>query len=127
MRVRVLRRHILGYSVCLCPIKRTPGFHELKTAACLAGCCNNECFSRKFLTEMDLDINSLEFLTIVVACKIWGHKWSGQSISVQCDSEVSTNIINHDHSRSVYLNKCNWELLYVAANLKFNIRACHVL
>ena len=27
---RVLRRHIWGYYVCLCPIKRTPGVYELK-------------------------------------------------------------------------------------------------
>ena len=27
---RVLRRHILGYPVCLCPIKGTPGLNELK-------------------------------------------------------------------------------------------------
>ena len=26
---RVLRRHIGGYSVCLCPIKRTPGLYGL--------------------------------------------------------------------------------------------------
>ena len=26
---RVLRRHIWGYSVCLCPIKGTPGLNEL--------------------------------------------------------------------------------------------------
>ena len=28
---RVLRRHIWGYSVCLCPTKGTPGFNELNT------------------------------------------------------------------------------------------------
>ena len=28
---RILRRHIWGYSVCLCPIKGTPGFNELKS------------------------------------------------------------------------------------------------
>ena len=27
---RVLRRHIWGYSVCLCPIKGTPGLNKLK-------------------------------------------------------------------------------------------------
>ena len=27
---RILRRHIWGYSVCLCPIKGTPGLKELK-------------------------------------------------------------------------------------------------
>ena len=26
---RVLRRHTWGYSVCLCPIKRTPGLYGL--------------------------------------------------------------------------------------------------
>ena len=26
---RVLRRHIWGYAVCLCPIKGTPGLNEL--------------------------------------------------------------------------------------------------
>ena len=30
---RVLRRHIWGYSVCLCPIKGTPGLNELNQAA----------------------------------------------------------------------------------------------
>ena len=29
MRRRVLQRHICGYSVCLCPIKRTPGLYGL--------------------------------------------------------------------------------------------------
>ena len=65
---------------------------------------------------MDLDINSVGLLTIVVDCKIWGHKWSGLRIVVQCDSEVSANIIHHGWSRSVYLNKCARELLYVAGN-----------
>ena len=27
---RVLRRHTWGYSVCLCPIKGTPGLNELR-------------------------------------------------------------------------------------------------
>ena len=30
---RVLGRHIWGYSVCLCPIKGTPGLYELKSIA----------------------------------------------------------------------------------------------
>ena len=31
----VLRRHIWGYAVCLCPIKGTPGLNELIKAASL--------------------------------------------------------------------------------------------
>ena len=32
---RLLRRHIWGYSVCLCPIKGTPGLNELKRPFCV--------------------------------------------------------------------------------------------
>ena len=28
---RVLRRHICGYAVCLCPIKGTPGLYKLRS------------------------------------------------------------------------------------------------
>ena len=34
---------------------------------------------------------------------------------VQCDNEVSMRVINYGRSRSVFLNKCARELLYVAA------------
>ena len=36
MELRVLRRHILGYSVCLCPIKRSPGLYGL-SVTCING------------------------------------------------------------------------------------------
>ena len=35
---RVLRRHIWGYSVCLCPIKGTPGLSELRTRIRVSNC-----------------------------------------------------------------------------------------
>ena len=34
---RVLRRHIWGYSVCLCPTKGTPGLNELRAVSKLMG------------------------------------------------------------------------------------------
>ena len=34
---RVLRRHIWGYSVCLCSIKGTPGLNELSASGTMKG------------------------------------------------------------------------------------------
>ena len=102
------------------------------TDSCLTGCggvCGVECFATVFpifIMEQDLDINSLELLTVVVACKLWGKKWAGQRILVECDNEVTTRVINYGRSRSYYLNKCARELLYVAAIFEFDIRAVHI-
>lgn len=110
-----------------------PG-QTFQTDACLVSCggialANNECFSKKFpafILNRHLDINSLELLTIIVACKVWGHKWAGLRLIVECDNEVSTKVINNGRSRSQFLNKCAKELLYVAAQYDFDIRACHI-
>ena len=65
-----------------------------QTDACLTHCgglCGEECFSwpfPQFVLEQHIDINGLELLTIVVACKLWGQTWAGQRIIVQCDNEV---------------------------------------
>ena len=103
-----------------------------QTDSCLTQCggvCNQECFSWHFpgfILEQNLDINCLELLTIVVACKLWGRGWTGQRIIVQCDNEVSANVINYGRSRSQFLNKCARELLYIAAQCEFDIRASHI-
>ena len=36
-RRRVLRRHIWGYAVCLCPTERTPGLNELSESTFILG------------------------------------------------------------------------------------------
>lgn len=103
-----------------------------QTDACLTHCgglCGSECFSWPFpqaMLDQNIDINGLELLTIVVACKLWGQAWAGQRIMVQCDNEVSAKVINSGRSRSAFLNKCSRELLYVAAKCEFDIRASHI-
>ena len=103
-----------------------------QTDACLTHCgglCGEECFSwpfPQFVLEQHIDINGLELLTIVVACKLWGQTWAGQRIIVQCDNEVSAKVINSGRSRSKFLNKYARELLYVAARCEYDIRASHI-
>jgi hypothetical protein len=108
-----------------------PG-QTFQTDACLSSCggvCEGEAFSTQFpafIADSQLDINSLELLTVVVASKLWGHKWAGLRILVQCDNEVSTMVINFGRSRSQFLNLCARELLFVAAQNDFDIRAAHI-
>ncbi len=55
------------------------------TDACLLGCSawneDRQFFHVNFpndIRDMCLYINSLQLLTIMVACKVWGHKWAGK-------------------------------------------------
>ena len=54
---RVLRRHIMGYTVCLCPTKGTPGLNELNQTVIISvvhvhivklKLINKFCFSFKY-------------------------------------------------------------------------------
>ncbi len=63
------------------------------TDACLVGCggwsADRTYFHTAFpesVTKKGVHINGLELLTIVVACKMWGGKWAGKRIVVQCDN-----------------------------------------
>ena len=53
------------------------------TDACLTGCgglCGDQYFHAafpSFVVQQTLDINCLELLTIIVALKLWGLRWSG--------------------------------------------------
>lgn len=65
------------------------------TDACLTGCgglCARSYIHAEFLefiSIQNLDINSLERLTIVVALTLWGHLWRGLRLTVRCDNEVA--------------------------------------
>ena len=50
---RVLRRHTWGYSVCLCPIKGTPGLNELNKLKSL----NMINFTSRKLIESSWNLN----------------------------------------------------------------------
>ncbi len=67
--------------------------------ACLKGCggwnSNRQFFHTSFhvdILQKGLHINALELLTIIVACKIWGHQWAGKLLLVKCDKEASVTV-----------------------------------
>ncbi len=71
-------------------------------------------------------INGLEFLTIVVACKMWGDKWAGKRIVVQCDNEASVWVINTRKTRDDFMQSSMRELAFITARQEFEVKAVHV-
>ena len=102
------------------------------TDACLTGCgglCGDQYFHAvfpSFVVQQTLDINCLELLTIIVALKLWGSRWSGLRLSVRCDNEVAVTVLNTGRCRNSFLNSCLRELCYLAAIHEFEVRAVHV-
>ena len=70
------------------------------TDACLAGCggeCDGQYFHGvfpSFISEQNLNISSFELLTIIVALKLWGARWTGLRITVLCDHEAAVAVLN---------------------------------
>jgi hypothetical protein len=101
--------------------------------ACLTGCgawcVEREYFHAEFpgeIKELDLHINGLEMLTIIVACKLWGRKWQGKRIVIQCDNSASVTVMNTGRTKDEFLQSCLRELAFIAARHEFEIRGVHI-
>ena len=96
------------------------------TDACLAGCggvCDDQYFHgvfRLYISELNLDISSLEFLTIV-ALKLWGARWTGLCITVRYDNEAAVTVVNTGRCRNPFMNSCLREICYFAALYEFEV------
>ena len=101
------------------------------TDACLAGCggvCDDQYFHGvfpPFISEQNLDISSLELLTIIVALKLWGAHWKGLCITVHCDNEAAVTVVNTGRCRE-FMNSCLHEICYFAALHEFEVCAVHI-
>ncbi len=102
--------------------------------ACLLGCgaYNKELgqfFHADFpvyIQEAAGHISSLELLTVVVACKIWGRYWAGKRILVNCDNDASVVVMNSGRTRDVFMQACLRELEFAAASYQFEIKGVHI-
>ena len=73
-------------SVSMMSLEKCRPYEEFATDSCLTGCggvSGNEYFHAEFpsfIQDLNLHINALELLTIVVALRIWGHKFKGKRL-----------------------------------------------
>ncbi len=72
-----------------------------------------------FVKEKEPHINTLELLTVVVACKLWGSSWTGKKILIQCDNEATVTVINSGRCRDIDMLKLLRELRFHTATLEF--------
>ena len=102
------------------------------TDACLTGCggiCERGYFHAEFpefISVQQLDNNSLELLTIVVALKRWGHLWRGLRLTAGCDNAVAVTALNSGRCQNAFLNSCLREICFLAATHELEIRAVHL-
>ena len=74
---------------------------------------------RRFLREYN-------GLTIVVALKLWGGRWTGLRITVRCDNDAAVTVVNTGRCRSPFMNSCLREICNFAALYEFEVCAVQV-
>lgn len=103
--------------------------------ACLTGCGawipdTRDYFHMEFpqfiLDIEGIHINALEFLAVIVSCKVWGDQWSGSRILIQCDNEPTVSVINNQKAGDPFMQSCLRELFFICAKYDFEVRAIHI-
>ena len=117
-------RKIMGKAVL-------PYQHQVELDACLTGCgavAGSEYYAATFPTEVvaqDHTIAHLELLNIVVAIKVWRHRWSGWTVQIFCDNLNSVYILQTGKSRDTFMGACAREIFFHTAAHDIEIQACH--
>ena len=80
-----------------------PIYNHIELDASLQGLgavCDNKVYSIPVAPRVgDYQIVHLEMLNILVALRVWGHKWICKKIVVHCDSQAVVIIINSGKTR----------------------------
>lgn len=105
---------------------------DFATDSCLTGCggvSGSEYFHAEFpafIQNLGLHINALELLTIVVALRLWGHKFRGKCLVVYCDNLSSCFVLNKGSTKCKFMQACLREICFLAAVGEFEIKASHI-
>ena len=92
------------------------------------GAYTNECyFSEEFPSKFaESHIHIKEFLTLLVAIKLWGISWAGKRILIHCDNQNVCNSINNQKPKDDGLQECLRELIYFESLYSFKIGAIYI-
>jgi hypothetical protein len=88
----------------------------LSSVACLDGfraTSSNKFFHAlfpSFIKENQLHITGNCLELIVIATKIWGHKFKSKKILIFCDNEASVYVINSGSTKDTFMENCLGEL-----------------
>jgi len=77
--------------------------------------------------SMYLHITIKEFIPIMIAVMICGHKWQGCNIVVNCDNEAVVVVLGRRYSKEPHLMHMLWVLFFAEVHYQFKLSAQHIL
>ena len=84
-------------------------------------------FSEEFPKNMsDSEIHIKEFVTLLVAVKLWGKSWARKRIRFHCDNQNVCFSINNQKPQDDGLQECLRELIYWESLYSFKIGAVYI-
>ena len=72
------------------------------------------------------DINQLECIMIVMACKMWGHALERKKLVIFCDNQVTVTAVNSSTSRNTVIQACLRELHCDMALHSFKLKTVYL-
>ncbi|XP_033744320.1 uncharacterized protein LOC117330207 [Pecten maximus] len=78
------------------------------------------------LNSSEMSIAFMELYPIVLACMIWGHKWSGLRIRLHCDNQATVDIIRKGRSKCAYIMPFMRRLTWCTFIHNFVLTAVHI-
>ena len=66
-----------------------------------------------------LPIHTLEFWAVIVSCKLWGDKWTGQVIQIFTDNDSVADVITFEKPRDPEMLSLLREFIYIVCEKKF--------
>ena len=86
-----------------------------------------EWFSAAWLaSQKPLGMAYKELYPIIIACHLWGHRWSRKHVLFHCDNESVVYIIKSGTSRDETIMYLVRDLFLISAKFKFHIAAAHL-
>ena len=102
----------------------------IATDACLVGLggmCGQQYYRTKFPTHLrNRNIAHLEIIAVIVALKVWAHRWAGSYFWIHVDNEAVASVLNTGASRETALQDVLREIALIAAKNQFVIKAKHI-
>lgn len=101
------------------------------TDACLLGGGGvhfNEFFTFTFPEDLRIQATSvaqLEFVTVIIAVKLWASTWKGSRLVVKCDNISTVQVINSGRASDSFMQCCARELIFLQCKWEFELLALH--
>lgn len=67
-----------------------------------------------------------EILPIVLACAVWGQRWSGATVRAYCDNQGAVAVVNSGYSKSPRIMKLLRCMFFIRARLGFHLEGVYL-